>query len=300
MDELISVRALMAQKNPAAAARIPGVGYRLLERLARQREVNDYLLAARGLPPREALEAALRFLRISSVFTEGSERLLPETGRITMAANHPHGAADALILLDLLTRRYGQAVVPANDLVQVVTPLAPFFAPVNKHGSNKEQYRRIDALFAAETPLLIFPAGRTGRQEKGGSQIRDFPWTRTFIKKSRLHGRLILPVHIHGRNSRLFYTVARLRSLLKIRVNLEMFLLVDELVKQRGSCFEAVIASPIDPAALGRERSDAEWATLVRKYVQALGEGVRSDFFSWLAVSAPLTLFVEGAARDLD
>jgi putative hemolysin len=286
MAELISVRRLMEEKNPERAARIPSAAYALLGRIAHEREVNAYIVRAGGLEPREALDCAMKTLGISSTIVEGSAELLSGSGRITVAANHPHGGADALILLELLTRCYGEAVVPANDLVRTVSPLASFFAPINKHGSNREHYRRIDALFASDKPLLMFPAGRTGRPEGGGiggSPITDFPWTGTFIKKSRLHGRSIVPVHIRGRNSRLFYTVARLRGLLKIRMNLEMLLLVDELMKQRGRNFEVIIGQPIDSALLGGERSVREWAEDLRGYVQALGEGVRDDFFSWLA-----------------
>lgn len=286
MAKLISVLRLMEEKNPKLAARIPAVAFALLERVAHQREVNRYILQTWGLKPREALDWALETLGISCSFVEGSGTALPESGRITMVANHPHGGADALILLDLLTRTYGEAVVPANDLVQHVAPLAPFFAPINKHGSNREYYRRIDALFASDTPLLLFPAGRTGRPAgRGirGAPIVDFPWTGTFLKKSRRYGRTIVPVHIRGRNSTVFYTVARLRTLLKIRLNLEMLLLVDELMKQRGRIFEAIIGPPIDSARLDRQRSAQEWADAVRSYVGALGRKTRNDFFSWLA-----------------
>ena len=284
MGELISVRQLIKEKSPERAARIPSIVYSLLERVAHQRILNRYILQADGLDPPEALDYAMQFLGISYTIVDACGTPLPDTGRITMTANHPHGGADALILLDLLTRRFGNAVVPANDLVQKILPLASFFAPINKHGSNREHYRRIDAIFASNTPLLMFPAGRTGRPKRtgfGASPVVDFPWTGSFIKKSRLHGRVIVPVHIRGHNSRLFYTIARLRSVLRIRTNLEMFLLVDELMKQRGKSFEAVIGPPIDPSRLDGRQTTLEWAAAVRAYVLALGEGVRDEFFSW-------------------
>ncbi|TVQ96464.1 MAG: hypothetical protein EA403_16000 [Spirochaetaceae bacterium] len=310
----ISVRMLFRRKNAALARRIPTALFLLLERIAHSRELSAFLQDAHTLSPMAALELAVRELGLTWRVTGAP---LPASGdRLTIVANHPHGGADAIILLHLLMRSYGAAQVPANDLVQVLAPLAPLFVPVNKHGSNHDHFRRLDAVFADSKPLLIFPAGRTGRpagadgypdpggfsggrlhQNRGAGRrpIVDYPWTRTFVKKSRAHGRTIVPVHIAGRNSRRFYAIAWMRARLRIRLNLEMLLLVDELARQRGRHFRLTVGKPIDARRLDRSRSDDEWAGHIRRYVHALGRGETSDFFTWLTGQRP-----HGGAHELD
>ncbi len=294
--QTISVRALFTEKAPRMAGRIPAPCYRLLERLAHTRELNRYVHYCRSLSPREALAVAMSRLRLryrvhtasewsGARGTARADAALPQDSKITVVANHPLGGADALVMLDLLTKRYGQVHVPANDLVHVIGPLAPYFVPVNKHGSNQTNSRRLNELFASNAPALVFPAGRTGRPAAGrlaDRRIVDFPWTKTFVTRSRRNGRTIVPVYIDGRNSLRFYLVAWLRTRLAIKANLEMLLLVDELARCRGTTLDLVMGSPIDAELLDPRRGDHQWAADLRAYVHALGDGRREDFFSWL------------------
>lgn len=310
----ISVRALFRRKNPALARKIPAALFLLLERIAHSRELSAFLQDAHTLSPMAALDLAVHELRIT---WRVSGTALPACGdHLTIVANHPHGGADAIILLHLLMRTYGAAQVPANDLVQVLSPLAPLFVPVNKHGSNNDHFRRLDAVFADSKPLLIFPAGRTGRpagadgypdpggfsrgalprnQRDGRRPIVDYPWAKTFVKKSRAHGRTIVPVHIAGRNSWRFYAIAWLRARLRIRLNLEMLLLVDELARRRGRHVRLTVGTPIDARLFDKSRPDEEWAEHVRRYVHALGRGETSEFFAWLTGRKP-----HGGTHELD
>lgn len=290
MTELISIPKMMAQKSPHTARRIPALGYHVLEWITHVRELNRFIEKTRRLSAPKALEWALQWLGLSYRATAFDGRdvgtVLPRSSKITVCANHPFGAAEALALLDLLTRRYGTARVPANDLLQVLSPLAPFFIPINKHGANLAYLKRMNAVFTSNAPLLVFPAGRTGRPANGritGSTIIDFPWARTFLKKSRTHRRILVPVHIRGRNSSLFYTIARIRTALGTRSNWEMLLLVDELMKKRGKTVNMVVGPPIDPHLLDARQTDSQWAEILRTYVQALGDGTPDDFFAWMA-----------------
>lgn len=77
-------------------------------------------------------------------------------------------------------------------------------------------------------------------------------------------------MHVSGRNSRFFYFIWRARTLLGIKPNLEMFILVDELFRQRGYTLTLTIRRPLAPEAFHRGRSDAEWAEALRLHVGAL------------------------------
>ncbi|WP_052812958.1 hypothetical protein [Desulfonatronum thioautotrophicum] len=286
MTAPICLPSLLARRFPRLAGRMPKLGWRMLERLAHVPELNRHLRETEHLPPRQALRHILRDLQLDVYWTTTTGQnltdLLPNQSRITLCANHPYGAAEALVLLHLLSEHYGTVRVPANSLLQELSSLAPFFFPIDKHGSSRKSLRELDALFAGDDPILVFPAGTTGRPRQGRitGPVVDFPWTKTFLKKSRQHGRLLIPVHVRGRNSCRFYTLARIRTSLGIRANLEMLLLADELMRKRGTTLEAVVGPPIDPRHLGPNRTDTQWVELLREYVQDMKPGMPGDFLA--------------------
>lgn len=131
-------------------------------------------------------------------------------------------------------------------------------------------------MYAADRPIILFPAGRTSRPRSG--RLREYPWTKSFVKKSRLHGRILIPVHLSGRNSTLFYAIWRLRSFLGIRPIVEVVLLVDELFKKRGTTIVVSIGHPVPVERLDGSRTDAEWADLLRIHTQSLGDDPDARF----------------------
>jgi putative hemolysin len=131
-------------------------------------------------------------------------------------------------------------------------------------------------MYSSGKTVLMFPAGRTARFKR--RVLTEYPWAKSFVRKSREHGRTIVPVHISGRNSALFYGIWRARTLLGIKPNLEMFLLVDELFKQRGSTITLTIGHPLTPGTFNRTRTDAEWSETLRLHVAALGMDADTPF----------------------
>ena len=262
----IDVRALFMAKNPRVAQRIPAFGYALLEGLAHQRELNDAIARLSGFEGRAFIREALATLDVKTV-VKGAERI-PHTGRLTFCANHPLGGADGLALMALSYSARDDFLWPTNDLVMMIPQLASHAVPINKHGSNQGLAQALDAMYGSDKAVMVFPAGRTSRPRRG--RLIEFPWAKGFVKKSRQHGRLIIPVHVSGRNSALFYGLWRARSALGIRPNLEMFLLVDELLKQRGATLELRVGQPLDPSAW-LPADDQSSADALCAYVDALG-----------------------------
>lgn len=268
------VAALLRAKNPGLAARLPAWAVRAAKRVVHQDEVNEIISSLVEFRGAEFAGRALDRLGIR-VEVQGVERL-PPTGRITLCANHPTGGADGLALIKTVGGVRGEALLPANDLLFSIPQLADLFVPVDKYGSNLAAVKAIDSMYASERPVVVFPAGRTSRPHRG--RLREYPWVKSFIKKSRQHRRLLVPVHLSGRNSTLFYALWRLRTLLGIRAIIEVFLLVDELFKKRGSTVVVSIGYPIPVARLDAGRSDAEWAELLRMHTQSLGDDPDARF----------------------
>ena len=265
----VDVRALFRSKNPAVAARIPPWIYEIIGRIIHEDEINRGLAALEGYRDFNFADHVLSRLGIT-VRLSGAARI-PSAGRITFCANHPTGGADGLALIHLAGLSRGEALIPVNDLLFSVPQLESLFVPIDKHGSNLSRAGTVDAMYASDKPVIIFPAGRTARP--AGGTLRDFPWSRSFIRKSREHGRTVVPVHVSGANSRFFYALWRMRTLAGVRANLEMFLLVDEMIRKRGTTVVLTVGEPWSPDVFGPRRTDAQWAELLRKQVERIGGG---------------------------
>lgn len=255
------------------AARLPKAVVRGLERVAHQRELRSFLREVDGCGGCEFVERALNWLGIT-VRVKGSENL-PPSPRFVMCANHPTGGIDGLVLMQLLCRRYGGVRVPANDLLLGLTGLAEILIPINKYGSNRDRFSRLLEGYSEPWPILVFPAGRTARLQGGsvaGGALREYPWNKAFVKLARRSNRVIVPVGVSGRNSAHFYGIWKLRRVFGLDLNLEMLLLMDELMRQRGSVRRIVIAPSVDPES---SQGDVVVAQHLRRRVERLASSGR-------------------------
>ena len=57
-----------------------------------------------------------------------------------------------------------------------------------------------------------------------------------------------------------------------------MLFLVDEMFKQKGSTIEITLGNPIDSTSLTNEKSDFEWAQIIKKYTYELKNNVNFVF----------------------
>lgn len=263
----IDIRSLFASKNPRLAAKLPRWVFGILEKIAHQKEMNEILSGMEGIEGAAFAEAALRVLDIK-LETRGAERI-PPGGKLTFCANHPFGGADGLALMILAGKARGEFLSSSNDLLLSLPAFASSIIPVNKHGHSASLVENIEKMYSSDKALIVFPAGRTARYK--GRVLTDYEWAKTFVKKGRKYERTIIPVYISGRNSFLFYAIWRIRTFFHITVNLEMFLLVDELFKKRGTTIPVTIGKPIPATVFDSTRTDAEWAELLRTHVDLLG-----------------------------
>ena len=277
-EKLINVEALFESKNPKLLRIIPRWFMSYLKRIIHQDEVNGYIYRNRhkfGLP---FVEAILREFGVtvnteipgtgpSEQKTNLESRLLNH--RLIIAANHPLGGLDGLALMNQIGKVRQDIVFPVNDLLMNVPGLKPLFIPINKHGKNTDNSRIIEETFAGDKVILYFPAGLVSRKFKGGV-IRDLEWKNTFIKKARRYQRDILPVYISGRNSNWFYNLSKWRKKLRIKANVEMLYLADEMAKQRGQTITLIIGDIIPWQSFDKSRNDLQWAGLVKNKVYDL------------------------------
>jgi putative hemolysin len=199
---------------------------------------------------------------------KGSENI-PSSGRFVFAANHPVGAMDALALFNVVYRFFPDLIFPSNELLNQITNLRPVVLGLNVFGKNtRETAAKLSDLYKSDTQILMFPSGEVSRRKKG--IMYDPPWQKSFITKAVQYKRDIIPVHISGRNSNLFYTVANLRTSLGIKMYVETMLLPREMMKQRNSTFNVTIGKVIPYQTFTNELPDNDWAQKVKEIIYAL------------------------------
>lgn len=262
---------LVAEKNPRLAARVPGFVYRLVNRLLHIREINEIIINYGHLTGIPFVEAVLTHFDVKFIFN-GIENL-PKEGRFIFASNHPLGGFDGLLLISGVTKQMGKSLFLVRDELTKIPPLKELFIPINKFGGQHHSVILINDAYRSDDQILVFPAGLASRKIKG--QITDLGWHKHFIQKSIEYQRDVIPVHIEGKNSAFFYWLANFRKLIGIKLNIEMFLLPDELFKNRGKTFVITFGKPISSKTFDHSKSTVAWAAFVKDIVYNLKDDLR-------------------------
>lgn len=264
----IDVEKVLASKAPKLAKRLPRFIIRYLKKIIHQEELNQILDKHGDLPPVEFIRSALGDMGVTWR-VEGMERI-PREERYLFASNHPFGGMDGVILAQEIAAHLGGDVRSiSNDLLLFVEPLRPIFLPVNKHGrQSKEAARIFEETFAGDIPIQTFPAGLCSRRIKG--EVTDLEWRPSFVKKAIQHHRTVVPVYVEGQLSNRFYNLANWRKRLKIKANIEMLYLVDEMFKQKGKHIVIHIGTPIAWEQLAEIGNPMKATEYVRSKVYAM------------------------------
>lgn len=237
----------MKSKAPAISKWIPRGIVRWVSRTIHEDEINYVLETYDTNDAMEFLRGYFGYLGISYEAV-GLERL-PLDGRYIFASNHPFGGMDGMMLAEVLGSRFGDVRVIVNDILMYLDPLKGIFVPVNKHGRQKGTYANaFNEAFEGSLPVLTFPAGLCSRCTKG--EVRDVEWRPNFIKRAVQTDRLIVPVYVEGQLSKRFYRLANWRKRLKIKVNIEMLFLPDEMFRQKGRHFKLIFGTPVSVESL--------------------------------------------------
>ena len=270
MEKFVEVRKLIASKNKKLLKWLPGFVIRWIERIIHQNAVNEFMWENRNANAFEFCENAVKQLKLKLSIT-GVENVPRSPESCILVANHPFGGMDAITIIHLFKEVRPDVKFIVNDLLMAVKTLKDRFIGVNKVGRNAvESLQKVEEQFASDTATFLFPAGLVSRKIHG--EILDLEWKKTFVSKAKKYKKRVVPVHIEGRLTNRFYTIANIRKFLGIKINIEMFLLVDELFKQEGKEVKIVIGKPIDPEAFTKDKPDHEWAQWMKSEVYKLRE----------------------------
>lgn len=265
----VDVEKILADKNPKIRRLLPGFVIRYLKRIVHQDDINEILRNFAHLRGAEFNDAALGFMGIR--YRAFGVENLPRGGRNIFVSNHPLGGLDGMVFMSELTKHFPAIKFPVNDILLYIENYGDIFLPVNKVGSfGREAAQLMEKAYASDYQLLNFPAGICSRKING--VITDLPWQKSFIVKAVQHQRDIVPCYFAGRNSSFFYNLANFRTAIRLKMNLEMLYLVDEMFRQKGKNIDVYFGEPIPWQIFDRSKKPQEWAEMVREKTYNLPE----------------------------
>ena len=239
----------MFQLEDVIEAKFPDFGARhrilakptlaFLKKVLRETEVNAFLAEADGLEGLEFIECLLEHVDFSYSVVGREIENIPAEGRVVIVANHPLGMLDGVALLKLVSEVRKDVRIVANDILMQFKPLHSLLLPVVNLGSgyNKANVRAVHDALANDEAVIIFPSGEVSRA--GPMGIRDGRWQAGFLRFAEQAKAPLLPVHLDGRNSALFYGVSTVFK------PLSTLMLIGEAIRQRGTTLPVRIGEPI-------------------------------------------------------
>lgn len=264
---IINIEKVIQNSDSKFVRSLPKFITGIIKRIIHQDELNFAINRSRANSGVPFINEILEYWNIK-INVRGSENI-PSSGRFVFVANHPVGGIDALSFLSTIYRFFQNVISPSNQLFNYIPNLQPVILGVNVFGTNtKDTVVRFNQLFESDSQIMIFPAGIVSRRSRG--IISDLDWQKTFITKSIQYKRDVIPVHISGRNSDMFYVISNLRTFLRIKLSLEIILLPREMMRQRNSSITLTIGKPIHYATLADGFNNHEGAQRIKAMVYEL------------------------------
>jgi putative hemolysin len=226
-----------------------------------------------GLPAVAFARRTLAGLGVAAYVDEPSLARVPARGAAIVVANHPHGALDGLLMLDVLARRRGDVRVMANYLLSNFVELAETFIGVDPFGgagagrTNFLGLRQALNWLRRGGLLLVFPGGEVSSLSLARRAVCDPPWDAGVAWLADKSGATLVPASIDGRNSNLFQLVGLLDR------RLRTLLLVREMFGQRGRVITITCGRPLDIETLRRLEDHRAQAA----YLQTLSDLLRAS-----------------------
>lgn len=192
------------------------------------------------------VDRVLDSLNVRVDATELDLARVPASGSLLVAANHPRGALDGLVVASLLRRVRPDVRVVVNHLLARIPELHDCAFFVDPFGGPAAESRSLAGLRAAHLwlrrggALVMFPSGEVAHRLENGVPVES-QWDTTMGRLALQTGAQILPVALDGRNSAWFYGAGWLHQLLRTA------LLPRELLRARGEQVRIAIGQPRFP-----------------------------------------------------
>jgi putative hemolysin len=279
VDQIVDLHLPQLQRHPWLSKGVRGMLRRLLHEQSFRHFAQQYP-HLEGFP---FVEQVLEHFAFSYAVRDNERERIPARGRVVIIANHPLGSLDGLALLNLVGSIRSDVKIVANGLLATLAPLQRLLLPVTVLGghSGARQLKAILEHLRGEGAVIIFPAGEVSRLRPGG--VRDGRWHSGFLRLAAQTQAPIVPIHIDGRNSALFYGASLCYK------PLATLLLVQEMFGQHRKSIALRIGHPIPHSSHGAmPLPDAAKAKLFCKHLYRVAQDRPGLLHTETAVAHPV------------
>ena len=244
---------------------VAGMAYGFL----RLGKINRLFDGAADYQGREFADHLLENMNITIDVAPEQLENIPKEGGFVLVSNHPFGGIEGVMLLSAIAKVRPDFKVMANFILSHIPNLKECFFAVNPFEKNPEWKSSVGGIkgaiqhIAAGSGLGVFPAGEVSRYH-GHDYPEDLPWSTSIARIIKNAGVPVIPVFWEGRNSRLFYAVDKIHSMLGTAR------LTKELINKHDTCFNLQIGKPILPSEVAQYENPKELAAYLRSRSYAL------------------------------
>ena len=239
-------------------------------------KINRLFDAAADYQGREFADHLLENMNIRIEVSPEQLENIPKEGGFVMVSNHPFGGIEGVMLLSAIAKVRPDFKLMANFILSHIPNLKECFFSVNPFEKNPEWKSSVGGIkgavqhIAAGNGLGVFPAGEVSRYH-GHDFPEDLPWSNSIARIIKSAGVPVIPVFWDGRNSKWFYTVDKIHSMLGTGR------LTKELINKHDKCFNLQIGKPISPAEIETYEKPADLAAYLRSRSYALEANVKNE-----------------------
>lgn len=266
--QLIDMEKVVRNQKNMIIKKMPKFAVNYLKKIVKQDELNEIILNSYTETGYNFFRKNLDFMNIK-IESENFESI-EEKGKYIFAANHVQGGIDGIALVLQTSEKFKNIKALANEILMTIKNAEEIFLPVNVFSRNSEETKRkLDEAYSSnDIQIITFPSGEVARKYKG--VLDDGLWHQSFIRNALKYERDIVPVYIVAENSSKFYRVSNIRRRLRIKANIELFLLPQELLKQKGKTLKLIFGKPVSYKTFDQTKTHLEWAQEIKKVVYSL------------------------------
>lgn len=195
---------------------------------------------------------------------------LPEGSFITVS-NHPFGALDGIMLIDLFASRRSDYKVMVNLILNYIRGMRPNFIAVDPLATDNPEKRAVTLKGIKEAmlhvkrghPLGFFPAGAMSKLNSK-FQAEDREWQPSIVRLIKQLNVPVVPVFFHGRNSMIFNILGM------ISWQLRTLRLPSEVFSHHDTTYHISVGDIIMPEEQNKYDNLNEFGKMLRERTYAL------------------------------
>jgi putative hemolysin len=258
---------IRTQKN-SFVRKLPRFIVKYIRHVVREKQLNEVSDYSKHLYGLDFIRKNMEFMNIS--YERINPQNIPQSGHFIFVCNHPLGGIDYYCAILSGSESFPIIKTIANEILLHVSPIKDLLIPVNVFGKNTDQAKEYirECMESKDIQIMTFPAGSVARKING--ILDDGIWNKSFIRYASEYKRDIIPVYIEAQNSKKFYRLYTLRTFLGIKTNLELFLLPQELLKQKNKKLKIYFGEPIKYQTFDDSKTAMEHAQYIKKIAYGL------------------------------